>query len=239
MAVYVLSVQEWHFDGWLQRYLWRPFKWIGQLFGAVGRRGVVLAGLLLLAAGGAGWLLSDTAAFPVYRQLPLVFSGAGLLLVLQAFTERADARRAWWMALLSQFLMVLAIAWNKDLPGQQILLYLAGSTAAGIVGYGCLQRLRATEGDLSLDQYHGHSYEQPGLTLVFLVACLAMAGFPITPTFIGIDLLFTHISAEQLALVLLTALNFLFIELTLLRIYARIFLGQHKKAYHPIAFKSS
>ena len=157
MAVYVLSVQKWNFDGWLQRYLWRPFKWIGQLFGAVGRRGVVLA----------------------------------------------------------------------------------GSTAAGIVGYLCLQRLRAIEGDLPLDQYHGHSYEQPGLTLVFLVACLGMAGFPITPTFIGIDLLFTHISAEQLALMLLTALNFLFIELTLLRIYARIFLGQHKKAYHPIAFKSS
>ncbi len=239
MAVYVLSVKEWNFDYLLHRYLWRPFKWVGHLSGEVGRRGVILAGLLLLAVGGAGWLMSDIADFPGYRQLPLVFSGAALLLILQAFTERADARRAWWMALLSQFLMVLAIAWNKDLPGQQILLYLAGSMAAGIVGYLCLHRLRATEGDLALDQYHGHSYEQPGLTLVFLMACLAMAGFPITPTFIGIDLLFTHISAEQLALVLLTALNFLFIELTLLRIYTRIFLGQHKKAYHPIAFRSS
>ena len=74
---------------------------------------------------------------------------------------------------------------------------------------------------------------------MFLVAGLGMAGFPITPTFIGIDLMFTHISANQPVLVLLTALSFLFLELTILRIYARIFLGQHKKAYHPVAFKSS
>jgi NADH-quinone oxidoreductase subunit L len=71
------------------------------------------------------------------------------------------------------------------------------------------------------------------------LSCLGLAGFPITPTFIGIDLLFTHIHEDQWLLVLLTGLNFLFLELTLLRVYIRIFLGQHKKAYHPVAFRSS
>ena len=90
-----------------------------------------------------------------------------------------------------------------------------------------------------MNRYHGHSYEYPGIALVFLLSCLAFSGFPISPTFIGIDLMFTHISAHQGVLVVLTALNFLFLELTILRVYTRIFLGQHKKNYHPVAFRSS
>jgi hypothetical protein len=52
---------------------------------------------------------------------------------------------------------------------------------------------------------------------------------PFTPTFIGIDLLFTHIHADQLPLIICTGLGFLIIEISVLRIYARIFLGNIKK----------
>ena len=110
---------------------------------------------------------------------------------------------------------------------------------AAIIGYICLHKIESKEGEISLHEYHGHSYEHPGLGLVFLLAALGFSGFPITPTFLGIDLMFTHISANQIVLVVLTGLNFLFLELTILRIYSRVFLGQHKKMYHPVAFKSS
>jgi formate hydrogenlyase subunit 3/multisubunit Na+/H+ antiporter MnhD subunit len=74
---------------------------------------------------------------------------------------------------------------------------------------------------------------------IFLVSCLGIIGLPFTPTFIGIDLLFSHIHKHEEILIIFTAFSFIFVELAILRIYARVFLGQHKKAYHPIAFKSS
>ncbi|MBK9488039.1 MAG: hypothetical protein IPO07_04000 [Haliscomenobacter sp.] len=168
-----------------------------------------------------------------------LFFGLALLMVLKAFTERKDAQQAWLTAFFSQSFIALSILWNKDVELLEIAFYLSGALIAAIVGYICLHRIKAKEGSLALDHYHGHSYEHREIALVFLLSCLGFSGFPITPTFIGIDLMFTHVSANQLVLVGLMGLNFLFLELTILRIYTRIFLGQHKKAYHPIAFRSS
>jgi len=62
---------------------------------------------------------------------------------------------------------------------------------------------------------------------------------PFTPFFIGFDLMFTHIHKHEYMLIIFKSISFLFIELAVLRIYARLFLGQHKKQYHPIAYRSS
>lgn len=238
-AFYILSLKEWNFDFLLHRYLWRPFKWIGQKMSFMNQLWTSIVGVGILLAGIGGLFFRESGDISLYRYLSLFFSVIALSLVLKAFTEREDARRAWISAIFSQFFTALSILWRKDIELHEIGFYLGGSMIAAIIGYVCLQRIKAREGDLILDQYHGHSYEQPGLALVFLLSCLGLSGFPITPTFIGIDIMFMHIAADHLVLVLLTALNFLFLELTLLRIYIRIFLGQHKKTYHPIAFKSS
>lgn len=238
-AVYVLSVKEWNLDFLLHRFLWRPFKWIGHQFSFVSRRWGQVSWLLLLVIGITTESFKERIEIPISQHVPVVSSALALMMVLKAFTERGDARRAWLLALLSQFFVALSILWNKDIALHQTGLYLGGTVLAGISGYLCLYKIKSREGDIALGEYHGHSYEHPILAAVFLLTCLGLSGFPITPTFIGIDLMFTHISANQLVLVLLTALNFLFLELTIIRIYARIFLGQHKKTYHPIAFKSS
>ncbi|MBL7727757.1 MAG: hypothetical protein JNM68_08730, partial [Dinghuibacter sp.] len=62
---------------------------------------------------------------------------------------------------------------------------------------------------------------------------------PFTPAFVGIDLLFSHIHRHEYGLLALTALQFLVLELAVLRIYARVFLGPCKKQTHPIAYRSS
>jgi formate hydrogenlyase subunit 3/multisubunit Na+/H+ antiporter MnhD subunit len=102
-----------------------------------------------------------------------------------------------------------------------------------------LKKISSIDNDIRLDRFHGYSYDEPITGLVFLVACLGLAGLPFTPTFIGIDLLFSNIHKQDVVLIIVTALSFIFIELSILRIYARIFMGQHKKPYHPIAYRSS
>jgi formate hydrogenlyase subunit 3/multisubunit Na+/H+ antiporter MnhD subunit len=77
------------------------------------------------------------------------------------------------------------------------------------------------------------------MSLWFLLASVGMLGFPVTTAFIGIDVLFTYVHSDQLALIILMALCFIFIELASVRILLRIFFGPHKKLYHPVAFRSS
>jgi hypothetical protein len=64
-------------------------------------------------------------------------------------------------------------------------------------------------------------------------------GLPFTPTFIGIDILFSHIHKHEELLIISTSLSLALIEISILRIYARVFLGSHKKAYHATAYRSS
>jgi NADH:ubiquinone oxidoreductase subunit 4 (subunit M) len=66
-----------------------------------------------------------------------------------------------------------------------------------------------------------------------------VTGFPISPTFIGEDLIFIHIRENQFALAFFTAASFVIDGISAIRIYARVFLGPHIKTYHETPFKSS
>jgi formate hydrogenlyase subunit 3/multisubunit Na+/H+ antiporter MnhD subunit len=100
-------------------------------------------------------------------------------------------------------------------------------------------RLRYLEGNIGLNQFHGYSYEHPKIALLFLIACLGASGFPITPTFIGEDLIFTHIHEDQPMLAIFVSLSFIIDGLAIIRIYARIFLGPHVKSIYEMGYRSS
>lgn len=238
-AVYMLSIKEWNMDFLLQRFLWNPFKTAGRRLAFVTNRvALILTGLIFLSGI---YAFNIKASLPVALApvLPVIFSLTGLLFVLNAFVERMNAKRAWILIFVSQFFMALAISLNGRFELNEVLLFLSGTVVCGITGYICLAKLQARGEAIDLNGFHGHLYEQPTLAFIFLLSCLGMLGFPITPTFIGLDILFSHIRPDQYALILFAAISFVFVELSVLRIYARIFLGQHKKAYHPIAYRSS
>jgi NADH-quinone oxidoreductase subunit L len=238
-SLYMLGIKEWHFDGLLRRGLWSPFKWVGSKLDFMRNNfSLVLSGLSLVVGIVA---LRTESEIPVNFQsyITLFFSVFALFLILKAFTERGDARRAWMMLQFSQFFIAVSVLFNERFEWLEIGLYLSGSIVAAAVGYYALNKIKAIDGNIDLDQYHGYSYEQPRWGFIFLLSGLGILGFPITPTFIGIDLMFTHIHANQIPLIIVIALNFLFLELSILRIYSRVFLGQHKKVHHPIAYKSS
>jgi NADH:ubiquinone oxidoreductase subunit 4 (subunit M) len=159
---------------------------------------------------------------------------------MHSFASRGDALSTWKIIVSSQLFIALAIALlNEDFEHNHILLYLSGSALSALVGYICLKQIKDIDNDIKLERYHGYIYEKPKVALVFLFACLGLVGLPFTPTFIGIDLLFSHIHKIEVLMITIVALSFLFIELAVLRIYARIFLGQHKKLDHPVAYRSS
>jgi formate hydrogenlyase subunit 3/multisubunit Na+/H+ antiporter MnhD subunit len=71
------------------------------------------------------------------------------------------------------------------------------------------------------------------------MACLGLSGFPITSTFIGVDLLFAHIKEDQIFLAFFLSMSFVVGGLSVIRLYARVFLGPHIKPYHEVAYRSS
>ena len=238
-AVYVLSIKEWNLDGLQYRYLWQPFKWVGRNTSFMVKR----SGLIVLTAFFSLGLLSfevgESIPAHIDTAFPLVFAFIGLLLVLTAFAERGDARRSWWLIFAGQGFFTLSIAMNEHVEAEQLFIYLGAVIVSAMTGHFIIDKLNRSDGNTSLNRFHGHAYDRPVLSFIFLLCCLATIGFPFTPTFLGIDLLFTHIGKQQYLLITLTALGFIFIELAVLRIYARLFMGPHKINDHPIAYRSS
>jgi formate hydrogenlyase subunit 3/multisubunit Na+/H+ antiporter MnhD subunit len=116
--------------------------------------------------------------------------------------------------------------------------YLSGIITAWFIGLLVLNNLRKQEW-VSLDQFYGHSYEHPKIAILFLLCALGLSGFPITPSFVGEDLIFSHIHYNQIGLAFFTALSLIINGLATIRIYARVFLGPHIKTYHEVAKRSS
>ncbi len=239
-SLYLLSLKEWNLDFFLQRYFWQPFKWFGKQLNFISGTGAALFFGAIFIAGVAAVMMRENIPAQIIDLLPVLFSVTGLSFVLKSFAQRGDAIRAWLLVICGQlFISVSVMLLNPEFGFDQVLMLLSGSILSAGIGYLCLKKIKEIDNDINLDRHHGYTYEQPKLAFIFLLCCLGTAGLPFTPTFIGIDLLFSQIGEYSVLLIFFTALSFLFIEIAVLRIYARIFMGQHKKNYHPIAYRSS
>ena len=238
-TLYVLNLKEWNLDAFLYRLLWQPVKWLGRHLNFLSPNWVFGLGLPVYGLGLVGAYHQDSLSPEFRHYLPISFSLVGLVLVLRSFTKRKNVFLSWLLIVSNHFWIALAIAFNESFEFGQVHLYLSGIVVAGLWGYACLYRLQSTEGPLDLNHYSGYSYPYPRLAFGFLLCCLGLAGFPITPTFIGEDLIFSHIHQHQLLLAFLIALSFILNGLSIIRIYARIFLGPWPDSPYGTANRSS
>lgn len=173
------------------------------------------------------------------QYLPYLFMAIGVLLVLKSFVKRKSVMISWILIIMSHFWVALAVAFNEQFRFSQIHIYLSGIVVLGTLGILVLRHLMKKETSVDLDRFHGHAYRHPGIAVVFLIACLGASGFPISPTFIGEDLMFTHIHEGQGLLAFMASLIFILDGLSLIRIYARVFLGPHVHSPYDMAYRSS
>ncbi|MFM1915054.1 MAG: hypothetical protein RLZZ531_723 [Bacteroidota bacterium] len=238
-AFYILNLKEWNLDNLLYRIMWNPLKKIGRnwrilnfkyVFYFIGF--VILLGLILLQ------FREDMPAL-VRHQLPFFFAFSGFLIVVKAFTEKNSVRKSLTLIMLNHVAIAIAISFNEHYDFMHNIWYLSGIIMSWFIGLLLINYLRKREEWISLDQFYGHIYEHPKAAIIFLFCCLGLAGFPITPSFVGEDLIFSHIHQDQLGLAFFTALSLVINGLATVRIYARVFLGPHIKTYHEVAKRSS
>lgn len=240
-TLYMMGVKEWNLDTLMFRYLWSPFKWIGGKLHVL--KGEAWMPVSLLGVSMA--FLTVSVARPESLLPYSSYFSAGMLvtalaLVLYAFAHRGSALTAWTLLPAAHFFILAGINLNAEaVRTTEIIFYAGGILLVFLVGTYCLQGTRKIDNDIRLDKFHGYVYEQRNSTLFFMIAAIGMLGFPVTTAFIGIDVLFTYIHGDQVVLITLLALCFIFIELASIRIFLRIYLGPHTKLYHPVAFRSS
>lgn len=238
-SLYMLSLKEWNLDSFMYRRLWNPMKAIGKRLDFMSVQRVAIFFAIVYGAGLFLVYHRDLLSENVQHYLPIVFSLIGVTMVLKSFSERKNVKLSWLLIIMNHFWVALAISFNEKFRFEQVHLYLSGIVVAGIIGIITLRRLRKFEGSIDLDQFHGHSYKHPKLAMMFLLVCLAVTGFPITPTFVGEDLIFSHIHSDQFLLAFFTSLSFIVDGLSIIRIYARVFMGPHSKSPTEMAYRSS
>lgn len=239
-ALYILAVKEWNLDTFMFKYVWSPFKWVGNQLKSF--QSTVAAVLFLVLGLAAAFFSHSRIAFFNDNSYVLAISllGIALLLLLFAFSFRGSALTAWFYLLLAQtFIFSGALINASDVHPGEVIYYASGIAASFLLGLYCLYKTKAVDDDIMLDKHHGYVYENKVTAVLFLMAAIGLLGFPITAAFIGIDVFFTYVESGQVVLITLLGLCFIFIELAAIRIFLRIYMGPHKKLYHPVAFRTS
>ena len=209
-SLYVLYLKECNLDLLLYNYLWWPMKFIGNKLNFMHLKYQI--GLFIFSII-CGWFLLHNALFYPsnnYNQyVAVVFALFGVIALLKAFTCRSSAKGAWLLIIINHCYMVLALSCNQYFYLNELIIYLSGVFAAGLCGFLCLLVLQKSEGQLGLNGFFGYSIAYPKLEIIFLLSCLGLMAFPISPTFIGEDLLFSHIGRGQFFLAFLVSLSFM------------------------------
>ena len=238
-SIYLLSLKEWNLDNIMHKIVWSPMNKVGNYLGFISVKQVLLFFIPAYLLGVYCLFNEELIPLIVHQYLPSIFAIIGLLMVTKAFVERSNVMMSWLLIIMNHFWITLAVSFNEHFTYDHTLLYLSGIVLGGAIGYLCLARLKKFENKLDLNRFNGHSYEHPKIALVFLFACLSLTGFPITPTFVGEDLIFSHIHENQIGLAIFISMSFITDGLAIIRIYGRIFMGPHVKTYHEVPYKSS
>lgn len=238
-SLYMLSLKEFKLETFMNYFLWRPLKTIGKKLDFLSLRLLFILFAPTYLIGVSFILYKDSIPYQIIEILPELFSFLGLILIFKAFSERESPLIAWVLIIMNSFWTALAISFNDKVSLNEIGIYLSGIIFAGFIGFNALVRLNKMEESVTLNQYSGHSYEHPKFAFFFLLSCLGVTGFPITTTFIGEDLIYSHIKSDQILLAFFISSAFIFSGIAGIRIYARLFLGPHIKTYHELPYKSS
>lgn len=238
-TIYVLALKEFKLEAFLNFVLWRPLKIIGKSLDFLNIKRVYFFFIPLFALGTISYQFKEILPTELTSVLPEIFAGIGLVFVFKSFSERKSPFLGWILIVMNHFWIALAIVFNEQVSVNEIAFYLAGIVVSGIIGYMALLKLKQMEKRILISQYLGHVYEHPKFAFFFLLATLGITGFPVTSTFIGEDLLFSHISSNQVVLAFFVASSFVVSGIAGIRIYARLFLGPHVKTYHELPYQSS
>lgn len=236
-SLYILAIKEWNMDRLMSDYLFKPLKAIGQLTRPLGIALLYALFFLFLAVS----VFVVTTTDPSSATLALIGSvavGLSILMYLRAFSVQGKMKAAWNHIFIGHLYSIVFLFFASPANLAPFLMYAVGIGIAFILGYGVLHYLEMKEKD-RYAHFYGHIYEYRNLGNFFFIVCLCYMAFPITPSFLGQDILLNTIHSEHMFHVVMFSISYVISGIAIIRLFAKVFFGPHQKTYHEVAYKSS
>lgn len=227
-TLYLLSLKEWNLELITFKYFWQPLKLLGRMFGFLNLNLVLMITLPLLCLG----IMINTNRLILPHELkelaPYFFQIIALCLTLRAFAERYSVKNSLILLMLYPMFNIVSISISSRFIYKDVLLYIVSVFVFGFVALYLLQSLEKKTKTLSLNSFWGLAERYKNYNILFLICILGLMGFPASPIFLAVDVIFSHIENNQWLLLYFAATSFSVNALALIRIYSKLFMGEPK-----------
>lgn len=221
-TLYVFSLQEGNLELLVRTVLWDSLKRIGS---NVNRIKPWFKLLLACSLFGIFWVgVQLTEIDSKYLAIPIsVFM---VLISLCAFSQKHSPFRVWNNIGISSLLAGVAVWFLNPDAWLDIVIFASGIIPAWILGIVVLTKLLKND-DFSQSPfvYRAMAEIQPKLSLLLFLSFLGLVGFPISPAFLGEDLLLSHASYEAPWFALPITIAFVINGIAAARVFQRLCMG--------------
>ncbi|MEI8209566.1 MAG: proton-conducting transporter membrane subunit [Methylococcales bacterium] len=221
-TLYVFSLQEGFLELLVRSVLWTPLKRAGSFINAMKLTQKLIYifgifGLLGLVIFGLG-LTTQYFAYPVSIFMVIVS--------LSAFSQKHSPYSVWNAIGLSSILAGLSVWFLNPAALFDVLIFASGIVPAWGLGMFALNRLlKNSHFSDSPFAYRALSETQPKRSLLLFLSFLGLVGFPISPAFLGEDLLLSHASSEGAWFALPITIAFVINGISAAKVFQRLCLG--------------
>jgi len=224
-TLYVFALQEGNLERLVKSILWDPLRRLGvkvnglnfQLKAKAGLGVLVLVVLLMLVGG-------DFAK--TYISIPAV-SIAMVMASVSAFSQKHSPMNVWNGVALSSLLAGISVWLMNSAALPDVLLFLSGIIPAWLLGLWALNRMLKLENFAETPfLFRAMAETRPRVSLLLFLSFLGLVSFPITPAFLGEDLLLSHASSEHPWFALPITIAFVVNGIAAARVFLRLCMGR-------------
>ncbi|WP_347987481.1 proton-conducting transporter membrane subunit [Methylomonas sp. AM2-LC] len=222
-TLYVFALQEGNLERLVLRILWIPLKKLGSNINGLDLKLKAGAGLVLLIL----ILLfydEDGMGNPF---LSFLVSIAMIMSALSAFSQKHNPILVWNSVALSSVLAGVAVWLMNSSVWLDIVLFLSGIIPAWLLGLWTLLKMLKHENFAETPfVFRAMAETRPKLSMLLFLSFLGLVGFPITPAFLGEDLLLSHGSDLQTWFALPITITFVLNGIAVARVFLRLCMGR-------------
>ncbi|QWF70747.1 NADH-quinone oxidoreductase subunit E [Methylomonas paludis] len=221
-TLYVFALQEGNLERLVRTILWEPLKKIGAKINGIDYRLQIILALSLTA------LVVSTSTMPEFNQIDAGLVSIVMLLVsFGAFSRKHSPIKVWNAVALSSLLAAASVYLLNSAALMNILLFLSGIVPAWLLGLWALTKMLKHQNYAANPfVFRAMAETRPKLSLVLFLSFLGLIGFPITPAFIGEDLLLSHASMHHPWFALPITIAFVVNGIAAARVFLRLCMGR-------------
>lgn len=225
-SLYVFSLQEGLLERLVKQIMWIPLQKAGHRINQWSFHKKAFSALLLLIMLYASAVFEG--ALKTMTLLPV--SIAMVMASLSAFTEKRSPLYVWNGVALSSVLAGVSVWLMNTAVMDDMLIFMSGIIPSWLIG---LMALKVLLKDQNFKRnpfaFRAMAEFRPRVSLVLFISFLGLVGFPISPAFIGEDLLLSHASEYHIWFSLPLTIAFIINGISAARVFLRLCMGRPTK----------